>query len=230
MVTCAGGISHPFAKLPRSVTILVPESAVKREQKITVLIGILFAFTGGALAGNELSSKQARHLIARMNGSNLPPENIHIRSIDVGPGGRDAVVEALVQTGFKLTREGGQWSVTHVRTGDRQWESLELVVAAVRTEKVRRTAVDLAEMGRAAAAYHRTHDSYPQVRDFAALVDSLLPGYLHRIIREDYWNRSYIYEPQPGGFRLLSVGPDGRRGSDDDIVIEIGQQTPQSAG
>lgn len=187
-----------------------------------ILIVTLVAFGSGVWAGNELSSKQVRHLIARMGGMTLAPEQVHIRRIDMGFGGRDAVVEALVQTGFKLTRENREWVVTHVRTGDRQWESVELITTAVAAEKIKRTKADLDQVAQAVVAYHRDNGAYPPAAGFSELIDTLLPRYLNRIIREDYWHQSYVYSLTPGGFQLLSLGPDGKRGTGDDIVIARG--------
>lgn len=187
-----------------------------------MLIVTLVAFGSGVWAGNELSSKQARSLIARLGGMTLAPDQVHIRRIDVGFGGRDAVVEALVQTGFKFTRENNEWSVTHVRTGDRQWESVELVTTAVAAEKIKRTKADLDQVAQAVVAYHRDYEAYPPAAEFSELIDTLLPRYLSRIIREDYWHQSYVYALTPRGFQLLSFGPDRKRGTSDDIVIDSG--------
>jgi hypothetical protein len=187
-----------------------------------MLIVTLVAFGSGVWAGNELSSKQARRLIARLGGMALAPDQVHIRRVDMGFGSRDAVVEALVQTGFKFTRENNEWTVTHVRTGDRQWESVELVTTAVAAEKVKRTKADLDQVAQAVVAYHRDYEAYPPAAEFSELIDMLLPRYLNRIIREDYWHQSYVYALTPRGFQLLSFGPDGKRGTSDDIVIESG--------
>jgi hypothetical protein len=195
-----------------------------------MLIVTLIAFGSGVLAGTGLTSKQARRFISTMGGIALSPDDVHVRSIDVGLGGKDAVVEALVQTGFKLTRENGQWSVTHVRTGDRQWESVELVTTAVTAEKVKRTQADLREVAQSLDAYKRDHESYPQVPNFAALIDALMPRYLHRVVREDFWHQSYVYNPTAHGYRILSPGADGQPGTGDDIIIQNGEWIMQTSG
>ncbi|MBI3951978.1 MAG: type II secretion system protein GspG [Acidobacteria bacterium] len=196
---------------------------MKPKQIAVTLITMLAAFGSGVLAGSGLSSKDARQLIATMNGLELSPDDVHIRRLDMGFSGKDAVVEALVQIAFKFTQQNGHWSVTHVRTGDRQWESVELVTTAVRAEKIKRTGVDLREVAQALDAYRRDHEVYPQAPTFSALIDALLPTYLSRVIREDYWHQSYVYTPAPNGYRIFSVGPDGKQGTDDDIVIENGE-------
>ncbi|RMG56254.1 MAG: hypothetical protein D6723_00695 [Acidobacteria bacterium] len=209
---------------------LYVECAVKKTYTTALVIVGLVAFGSGVWAGNELSSRQARRLIAHVGGIDLDPEHVHIRRIDVGLGGNDAVVEALVQTAFKFTQTNGRWEVTHIRTGDRRWESVELVTTAIRREKIRRTQADLLEVARALEAYRRDHEGYPQVADFASLIDVLLPQYLHRIIREDYWHQSYHYTVRRQGYQLRSWGPDRKRGSDDDIIVENGQLVLPVAG
>ncbi len=194
-----------------------------------MLIVAAVAFAGGVLAGNGLSSKQARQLIARMNGLALPPEDIHVRRINIGFGGREATVEALVQTGFQFTQKDGQWEVTRVRTGDRRWENVDLVTTAILNEKIKRTSADLRILAQALKMYYQDHRTYPQASNFSALIDTLLSGYLDQIIREDYWHQSYVYTPASNGYQILSLGPDRKQGTTDDIVLENGNLTlPES--
>ncbi|MBI4469236.1 MAG: hypothetical protein HY650_07955, partial [Acidobacteria bacterium] len=89
----------------------------------TILLTLLLmcAFSLGVYSGTQLSSREARRLIATAGGMRLKDEDVHIRRIDLGPGGQTAVVQALVQVAFGFTRKGGDWSVTEVRTGDRTW-------------------------------------------------------------------------------------------------------------
>lgn len=195
---------------------------MKSRQHTYLLLATVVAFGGGILAGGGLSGNEARTLIARTGGIDLSPDDVYIRRIDSGVGGRDAVVEALVQTAFKFRRENGQWVVTHMRTGDRQWESVELAATAVRDEKIKRTTADLTELAQALEAYRSQQEGYPPAKDFAALIDLLLPTYLKRIIREDYWHHGYVYTFTAPGYQLRSLGPDGKQGTSDDIVIQNG--------
>jgi hypothetical protein len=51
------------------------------------------------------------------------------------------------------------------------------------------------------------------------LTDVLHPLYMSELIREDGWGAPILYETTPpAGYRLLSLGADGRRGTPDDIV------------
>ncbi len=185
-------------------------------------LALVGAFLMGVWARGELSPGEARRLIATVGGLRLPKENVHIRRID-SLGGRDAVVEAFVLTAFKFTRRDDEWEITEVRVGDRQWESVELVTAAVRAEKIRRTIADLREVAAAVEAFRRERGFYPSVANFAALVDQLTPTYLKRVIREDWWHRPFLYAVTTRGYRLESLGPDGKPGTPDDIILENGE-------
>lgn len=187
-----------------------------------ILVVAALGFAAGVWASNGLSSKQARRLIANVADLNLDPQYVHIRRVNTGLGGR-AVVEALIQTGFELAQQNGQWSVVRVRLGDRQWESVEFMTTAIKHEKIRRTSADMRVLGHALAAYYRDHHHYPAAANFAALIDLLLPQYLSRVIREDYWHRPYVYQPTPNGYQILSLGPDGRPATGDELRLENGE-------
>src|ERR1051325_4531813 len=74
-----------------------------------------------------LDTKRIRELIQNLAGANLKPQQIEIKSISNGVGGDNAIVEARLETTFRLARPGGAWQIAEVRLGDRQWESVELI-------------------------------------------------------------------------------------------------------
>lgn len=193
-------------------------------RRVGLALVVIGAFLMGVWARGELSPGEARRLIATVGGIRLPKENVHIRRMDT-LGGRDAVVEAFVLTAFKFTRRDDRWEITEVRVGDREWESVELVTTAVRAEKIRRTLADLREVATALEAFRRERGFYPQVGDFPALVDHLVPTYLTRVIREDWWHRPLRYVVTARGYRLESWGPDGKPDTGDEIIIENGEVT-----
>ena len=86
-----------------------------------------------------LSVRKARELIQKLAGANLNKDQVEIKDISPGLNGGDVIVEARIETAFRMTRENGDWQISEVRLGDRQWESFELIEEAVRREKVRRT-------------------------------------------------------------------------------------------
>jgi hypothetical protein len=91
-----------------------------------VLIGLVLCFSS-ASAKPELSSKQARKLIATMPGFNLKTEAVHVsevRSIDAAT----AQATAEIAMPFRFEKDDkGNWSVAEFRTGQEQWESVKLL-------------------------------------------------------------------------------------------------------
>ncbi|XHR30210.1 MAG: type II secretion system major pseudopilin GspG [Chthoniobacteraceae bacterium] len=98
---------------------------------------------------------------------------------------------------------------------------------AGRTQQAQLTAAksQIASISLALNAYEVDNGYYPKSLD--ALINQ--PGdannwhgpYLEKAVPLDPWNNSYLYE-YPGkhtqnGFDLMSAGPDGRTGTDDDI-------------
>ncbi len=71
--------------------------------------------------------------------------------------------------------------------------------------------------------YRARNGSLPDARDIVGLTDILHPEYMNELVREDGWGRPISYElAGQGTFRLISDGPDGRRGTADDIVVTSG--------
>src|SRR5262249_41229645 len=101
----------------------------------------LFALAGVWLmvgAAEPLSVKQARELLQHLGGANLPKDQVQIKKIEVGAAG-GAIIEAQIETAFRVQKEKSGWRIAEVRLGDRQWESFELIEEAVKREKARRT-------------------------------------------------------------------------------------------
>jgi len=75
----------------------------------------------------DLSSKQARKLIARMAGFELPTADVRVKRIS---STLDSSSEATaeIQTVFRLARnEQGQWRIAEVRTGPDHWEQVDFI-------------------------------------------------------------------------------------------------------
>jgi hypothetical protein len=135
------------------------------------------------------------------------------------------VVDATLEAGFHLSADkNGNWSVTDVRTGDRCWESIELIRTAVRKEKILRTAADMRAIATALDAFRREHGgAYVQATSAAVLMDTLAPRYIDHLVRLDAWSREFEYVGRPSGYKLASRGPDGKLDTEDDIVYEDGK-------
>ena len=75
----------------------------------------------------DLTSKQARKLIARMPGFELPTADVRVKSISTTA---DSAAEATaeIQAVFRLVKnEQAQWRVAEIRTGPEHWEQIDLI-------------------------------------------------------------------------------------------------------
>jgi hypothetical protein len=169
----------------------------------------------------ELGAREAREKIAQALGLDKS-DAVHIKNISSTGG--DAIVEAQFDGAFRFTTDKqGNWQAVEVRTGDRKWESIELIQTAIQKEKALRTSADLRTMATALEAYRRDNGSYVQADTCSALIDNLSPKYLGSILRLDAWSHEFAYKGAAGGYRLASLGRDGKPGTDDDIVFENGR-------
>jgi hypothetical protein len=169
-----------------------------------------------------LGAKEAREKIAAAVGLDKPSA-VHIKSISTGIGG-EAIVEAQFQAAFRFTQNKlGEWNAVEVRTGDRRWESIDLILTAIRKEKVLRTTADLRTLVTALEAFRRERGFYVAADTGAALIDNLAPRFLASIIRVDAWAREFQYRGTAENYSLASAGPDGLPDTPDDIVFKNGR-------
>jgi hypothetical protein len=173
---------------------------------------------GRTCAAGDLTPGEARRVIARMAGIQLPSDAVHVK--DVSTTGSSAVVVAQVETAFRFVKaDNGKWRVAEIRTGDRRWEDVDMLVKALNVEKTARARVELESIANALEAYRREHGSYVEAKSEAALVDQLNPRYLARVIRVDPWHQPYGYEGARTSFVLRSSGPDGKPNTSDDVTV-----------
>jgi hypothetical protein len=195
---------------------------MKSTPRILILSAIIFLSVFVAAYAAGLSAGEARKQIAAALGFDNV-NAIHVKNISSGIGGQ-AVVEATVEAAFRLQQDKqGNWKAIEIRTGDRRWESLDLIDTAVRKEKILRTTADLRTLATALESYRRETGGYIAAENHVKLIDRLAPTYLPQIIRIDAWSREFEYKGTTTSYRLASVGPDGKANSGDEIVIENGQ-------
>ena len=173
-------------------------------------------------AAGDLTPKEARKLIARLAGIELPSDAVRVKS--VSSFGNSAVVVAQVETAFRVVKENDKWRVAEIRTGDRRWEDVEVLIRAVNAEKTSRVRAELETIATALEAFRRERGSYVEAKTETALIDFLSPRYLTRIIRVDAWHRPYEYEGSRDSYVLRSLGPDGMAGTADDVVLAKGSR------
>lgn len=187
-----------------------------------IVIAVSFALAVNAtFAAGDLTPKQARQLIARMAGINLPSDAVRVK--EVSAMGNSATVVAQIETAFRFDKGGdGKWRIAEIRTGDRRWEDVDLLVKALNAEKTSRARAELESIATALESYRREHGFYLDSKTEAALIDSLNPRYLQRVIRVDPWHQPYQYEGTRGSFVLRSNGADEKPNTADDVVVTKG--------
>lgn len=183
---------------------------------LTVIVVGISVISIQTEAAGDLSPKEARKLIARMAGINLPSDAVRVKS--VSSVGSSAVVVAQVETAFRFVNENDKWRVAEIRTGDRNWEDVDSLVRALNAEKTSRVRAELEAIATALEAFRREQGSYIESKSETALIDFLSPHYLARVIRVDAWHHPYEYEGTRNSYVLRSVGPDGKPNTPDDIT------------
>lgn len=113
-------------------------------------VGFFITLLLGAVdARADLRPKQARKLISRMAGFELPTAAIRVKRISSTSQASEASAE--IQTVFRFVKnEQGEWRVAEVRTGPDHWEHIDLIAQANASETVR--SCDSVSSGRGAVA------------------------------------------------------------------------------
>jgi hypothetical protein len=201
--------------------------------KLRINSGRLLLFGLGALpliggafwlsaATDEIGVKQARELIQNIAGASLTQDQVRIKDISPGVGGGGVIVEAQIETAFRITKGKDGWRIAEARLGSGQWESFELIEEALRREKVRRTNVLLRQIADGLGAYKSDRGQFVESDRFAELLDFLSPRYVKSPRRVDLWGKELEYQGSATNYRLISYGPDRKSGTKDDLIIENG--------
>src|SRR5438132_11414358 len=160
----------------------------KRTTLIISLVAMLAPVTifvaSRTRAAGDLTPKEARRLIARMAGIQLPSDAVRVK--EVSAMGNSATVVAQVETAFRFDKGGdGQWRVAEIRTGDRRWEDVDMLMKALNAEKTSRARAELESIATALESFRRERGFYVEAKTEAALIDNLNPRYLSRVVRID---------------------------------------------
>jgi hypothetical protein len=172
----------------------------------------------------RLSHDEARKRIADIGRSKLVPDAIEIRRI-VSQSENQAIVEASITLAFQFKRasRNADWKIEAVRLGDRDWISVDELLAAINEGRRRTTTSAMQQLSAAVEKYRAANGDLPRARDIVGLTDILHPAYMNLLVREDGWGHPIDYQViGTATFRLVSRGADGREGTNDDIVFENG--------
>lgn len=185
-------------------------------------LSFLAGIWAAGAAADTLSIKQARELLQHLAGANLSKDQVQIKKIEAGIGSGGTIVEAQIETAFRVKKEKSGWQIADVRLGDRQWESFELVEEAIKREKARRTTALMMQLADGLTAYQKERGQFAATNQIAELLDFLSPRYLSAAPRFDLWGKEFEYKGSSSGYSLSSAGPDGKRHTKDDLVLENG--------
>jgi citrate lyase beta subunit len=199
----------------------------KRTMLIISLLALVaagtFVVASRTRAAGDLTPKEARRLIARMAGIELPSDAVRVK--EVSSSGNSAIVVAQVETAFRMVKgDKDKWRITEIRTGDRRWEDLDTLMRALNVEKTARARAELESIATALESFRRERGFYVESKSEAALIDHLNPRYLARVIRVDPWHQPYEYEGARDSFTLRSAGPDGKANTPDDVTVASGSR------
>jgi hypothetical protein len=134
--------------------------------------------------------------------------------------GSSGVTEVEVAANFTLSKDArGKWRVESVELGGETVGELEALWRSVNERKASRAREDLATIREALEAFRRERGFYVVGEDSVVLLDYLSPRYAKHIIRIDPWHNPYRYAGSTAAYTLASDGPDGKRGTADDVTL-----------
>jgi hypothetical protein len=187
---------------------------------VTFACSLVVAGLSAGCSSARLSHDEARKQIAEIGNSSLVPDSIHIQRI-VSQTDKDAIAETSVAMAFEFQRSKSSdpWHISAVRMGDRDWVGVAEIIAAVNESRKRTTMESFQKLVVGIEAYRQRNGASPNATDIVGLTNILHPTYMPDLIRLDAWGRPIHYEVVGASFRLLSDGPDGIRGTPDDLQL-----------
>src|SRR4030095_3695950 len=107
-----------------------------------------------------------------------------------------AIAESTVTLAFQFKRANANadWRIESVRLGDRDWISLDELLAAIDENRRRTTTHTLQQLAEACENYRSKKGALPAASDIVKLTDILYPEYMTKLVREDGWGDPIIYE------------------------------------
>ena len=181
------------------------------------LIGALLA--SGCTAA-RLSHDEIRRQVANLGTSTLIPKAVEVRRI-VSESGNRAIAETTVELAFQFERDtaGSPWRISSVRLGDQNWVSVPELIATLNEMRRKETAAALRKLDAGIASYRQRNGNAPSASTLTALSDVLHPQYMADLVLADGWGRAIEIDTPGPSFRFRSLGPDGQRGTADDVLF-----------
>ncbi len=183
-------------------------------------LALIAAFLTSGCGGARLSHNEIRKQVAEFGTSTLIPEAVNVRRI-VSQSGNRAIAETTVELAFQFERDTATspWHISAVRLGDQNWVTFSELVGALNETRQKATIAALRKLDAGVTAYRQQNGNAPGASTVVTLGDVLHPQYMSDLVLSDGWGRPIEIESTTPSFRFRSLGPDGRRGTADDVVF-----------
>ena len=181
---------------------------------------LIAAFAASGCSGARLSHNEIRKQIAELGTSTLVPDAVDVRRVS-SQGTNSLIAETTVELAvqFKRDTETSPWHISSVRLGDQNWISVPELVAAVNEARRKETAAALRKLDAGVVAFRQRNGSAPSGTTVATLSDVLHPQYMADLVLADAWGHPIELASPGPNFRFRSLGADGQRGTDDDLLF-----------
>jgi hypothetical protein len=181
---------------------------------------LIAAFAASGCGGGRVSHNELRKQIAELGPSTLIPEAIAVRRV-VSQSNTRLIAETTVELAFQFERDAvtSPWYVSSVRLGDQNWVSVPELIAAIDESRRKETAAALRKLDAGVAAFRQRNGTPPGAGTVAVLGDILHPQYMNELVLTDAWGRPIEIASSAPAFRFRSLGPDGQRGTADDVLF-----------
>ena len=173
-----------------------------------------------ACGGRKMNDTLARNLIVGMNGGAMRESDVEIVKIHK-ISASEAIAETRALVAFRFENAGDVWRAREMRIGHGQWENLGNIEKALNQVKTEETRELLTRIAKAIQKYREANRRIPAFKDYVDLSDQLAPRFMTPLIRLDAWQRPFEASMSGSDLLLVSAGPDGIIGNEDDIQLRI---------
>lgn len=181
--------------------------------KKIILVALLLLATS---CGKSLKD-QVRDQVRELSNARLGKEQVSVSNLKKMEN--TATAELNIHTAVRMKQVDGEWKIEEIRLGDRTWENIHRITAAI--EKIRKedTLNDMKIIRDGIREMVKMNGPLDKEIDFISLIDQLSPRFIGPPIREDAWDNPFILVVTGEGYQIRSTGPDGRPGNNDDLVL-----------
>jgi hypothetical protein len=189
---------------------------MNRAFQLILLTAIMASGCGGA----RLSHNEIRKQVAGLGESTLIPKSVQVRRI-VSESEKRVIAETTVELAAQFERDTttSPWHISAVRLGDQNWVPIVEFERTLNELRKKDTVASFRKLDAGVAAYRQRNGSAPSAATILALSDALHPQFMSDLVLNDAWGRPIVVEMSGASLRFRSLGPDGQRGTADDVLF-----------